>query len=100
MDETQIAVSLKAYEHEIETLQYRVRSLEDQSKSMHQLVISVNRMAVSIENMQKEMNLQGERLKVLEMVPGETGRLVKAAIITSVTGAVIGAAVTAVLAFL
>lgn len=100
MDETTVAVTLKTLEHEIEALQYRVESLEDQGRSLHELVISVNRMAMSIENMQKEMNIQGERLKILEMVPGETGKLVRAAVITSLAGGIAGMVITAFLTLL
>jgi len=54
-------------------------------------------MTVSIENMFKEMNKQGKRLEVLEKIPAETGKLIKAATITALVGGIVGAMVTAIL---
>lgn len=86
MDGTEVAVKLEAHEHEIGSLKYRVKDLEDQSKALQELVISVNKMAVSIENMLHELTRQSGRLEALEKAPQETGKLVKAAIITALVG--------------
>ncbi|MDE7286216.1 MAG: hypothetical protein K2N55_05165 [Lachnospiraceae bacterium] len=97
MGEREIAVRVEVHEHEIESLKYRVNDLEAQSKAIQELAISVNRMAVSMENMLQELNRQGERLEALERVPAETGKLLKTAIITALTGSIVGAVMTAVL---
>ena len=97
MGEADIAVRIEVHELDIESLKYRVNDLEGQSKAIQELAISVNRMAVSMENMLQELNRQGERLEALERVPAETGKLVKTAIITALTGSIVGAVMTAVL---
>lgn len=100
MDETEVAVKVEVHDHDIESLKYRVSDLESQSKAIQELAISVNRMAVSMENMLQELNRQGERLEVLERMPAETGKLVKTAIITALTGSIVGAMMTAILTLL
>ena len=97
MDETEVAVSLEAHEQRIDSLKRRTDDLETRSKAIQELAISVNRMAVSIENMLQELNQQGSRLETLERVPVETGKVIKAAIITALSGGFISAIVTAVL---
>ena len=100
MDETKVAVRLEAHEQRIDSLKRRTDDLETQSKVIQELAISVNRMAVSIENMLRELNRQGNRLETLERVPVETGKVVKAAIITALSGGLIGAMVTAMMKFI
>ncbi|MBD5546012.1 MAG: hypothetical protein HDQ97_01180 [Lachnospiraceae bacterium] len=100
MDETEVAVKVEVHDHDIESLKYRVNDLESQSKAIQELAISVNRMAVSMENMLQELNRQGERLEVLEKMPVETGKLIKTAIITALTGSIVGAMMTAILTLL
>ena len=100
MEETEVAVKLEAHEHEIGSLIHRIEDLEQQSKSIQELVISINRMAINIENMLKELNRQEERLDLLERVPAENGKLIKAAVITTLVGGAVGALVTAILALL
>lgn len=100
MDETEVAVRLEAHGHEIGSLKYRVKDLEEQSRVIQELTISVNKMTVGIENMLKEANRQGERLEMLERVPTETGKIIKSAIVTALVGGIVGAMVTAVLTML
>lgn len=95
--EMDVAVKLEAHEHEIGSLKYRVKELEAESKAIQELAISVNKMAVNMENMLAEQRKQGERLGVLESVPTETNKQVKQAIITALTGGIVGAVSTAVL---
>lgn len=97
MDETEVAVKLEAHEQGIDSLKRRADDLETRSKVIQDLAISVNRMAVSIESMLQELDRQGNRLETLERVPAETGKVIKAAIITALSGGLIGAVVTAVL---
>lgn len=97
MDETEVAVKLEAHGQGIDSLKRRADDLETRSKVIQDLAISVNRMAVSIESMLQELDRQGNRLETLERVPAETGKVIKAAIITALSGGLIGAVVTAVL---
>ena len=100
MEETKIEVKLEAHEHEIGSLKHRVEELELQNRSIQKLDISVSKMAVNVENMLRELNKQGERMEMLKRVPTETGKLIKAAIITALVSGVIVATVTAVITLL
>ncbi len=100
MDDTEVAVKLEAHEHEIGSLKYRVKDLEKQNGVIQELAISINKMAVGIENMQKELSRQGNRLDVLEDVPRETGKLIKTAIITALVGGMVGTVLTAIFTML
>lgn len=100
MDETGIAVKLEAHEHEIGSLKHRVRELEGEAKVINDLAISINKMAVNMENMLVELKRHSERLEILEKVPLETNKQVKAAIITALVGGIVGAVLTAILTIL
>lgn len=78
----------------------RIELLESSLNHINDLTVSVEKMAVNIANMLNEIKKQGERLEELEKEPLETGRQIKAALITAVIGTVVGAAITAVLMLL
>ena len=69
---------------------HRIEKLEKEIEQNNKLLVSVERLAVSMENMQKELKDQGERLEVLEARDGEMWRKVIGYIITAVSGVVIG----------
>lgn len=75
----------------------RLDLLERSLNHINDLTVSVEKMAVNMSNMLEELKKQGERLETLEEEPIEAGRQIKVAVITSVVGTVVGAAVTAVL---
>lgn len=100
MDETDVAIRLEVLGHEIESLKCQVSDLKEEYGVIQELTISVHKMAVNFENMLKEQSRQGEKLELLERVPVETGKQIKAAVITTLVGGVIGAVITAVLALL
>lgn len=49
----------------------RLRLLEDNYTQLTDLTVSVQKIALSIEQMQKELTKQGERLEKIESEPGE-----------------------------
>lgn len=100
MDETEVAVKIEVHEYEISFLKNRLKDLEAQARTIHELSIALNKMAVSMENILQELNRQGERVEVLEKVPVETGKQIKAAIITALVGGAVGAVMTAILTLL
>lgn len=100
MDETDVVVKLEVHGHEINSLKSQVSDLKEEYGMIQELAIAVNKMAVNIENMLQELNQQSERLKLLERVPAETSRQIKAAVITTLVGGIIGAVMTAVLTLL
>lgn len=97
MNETEIAVKLAEYGKEIGSLKHRAAELEEENKALQALAISVRELAVNMKNMMTELQKQGARLEALEKVPVETHKQVKMTIITTMTGGVIGAVVTAIL---
>lgn len=78
----------------------RIQLLEDNVRQINALTVSIEKMAVSMENMLEEQKRQGERLEQLEKEPVETHRQIKLAVLTSIFGAVAGAAIMAILSLL
>lgn len=78
----------------------RIELLEKNISQINSLTVSVEKMALNMENMLEVLEKQGKRLEALEKEPVETGRQIKSAIITTVVGTVIGAAVTAIIMIL
>ena len=95
-----MAVKLEAHEHEIDSLKHRIKDLEVQNKTIQENAISVTKMAVSMDNMSGKLGEHKKRLEMPERIPVETGKTVKAAIITALAGGVVGSVVTAVLSLL
>ena len=100
MDETEIAVKLEAHDHEIGSLEFRIQNVEAQKDAIQEMAISINTISVGIDNMLRELNQQGKRLKELEKAPTETGKTIKTAVITALAGGMVGAVMTAILALL
>lgn len=100
MDETEIAVKLEAHDHEIGSLEFRIQNVEAQKDAIQEMAISINTISVGIDNMLRELNQQGKRLKELEKAPTETGKIIKTAVITALAGGMVGAVMTAILALL
>lgn len=75
----------------------RLALLEETVRQINDLTVSVKEMAVNMGNMLEEQKKQGERLEKLEREPAETSKQIKQAIITTIVGTAVGAAVTAIL---
>lgn len=78
----------------------RLDLLEKNLNHINDLTVSVEKMALNMSNMLEELKKQGERLEALENEPIETYNQVKATVITSLIGTIVGASVTAVLMLL
>jgi predicted nucleic acid-binding Zn-ribbon protein len=63
---------------------HRIDLLEKAVEQNNKLLTSVERLAMSMENMQKELSEQGDRLDTLESRDGEMWRKVKWHIVTAV----------------
>lgn len=81
---------VRRMEAEHENLDRRLVSAENKIEQNNQLLVTVNRLATSMENMQKEVTRQGERLEKLESHDGEMWRKVVGYVVTAVIGIVIG----------
>lgn len=78
----------------------RIAVLEEDIKEIHGLTVSVEKLAISMENMMVELKKQGDRLGKLEREPIEAHKQIKMSVVTALIGAVVGAAVTALMAIL
>lgn len=68
----------------------RLDTLEETKKQIGSLVLSVERLAVSMENMNRSLAEQGDKLEALENRDGELWRKVTGYIVTTIIGLVLG----------
>lgn len=67
----------------------RIEELEETLKQNNKLLVSVERLAVSMENMQKEVRDQGDRLETLESRDGEMWRKIVGYVVTAIAGGMV-----------
>lgn len=67
----------------------RIEELEETLKQNNKLLVSVERLAVSMENMQKEVRDQGDRLETLESRDGEMWRKIVGYVATAIAGGMV-----------
>ena len=80
----------KRMEDEHKRQNHRIDELERAFEQNNKLLVAVEKLALSMEQMQKELLNQGERLDVIEDRDGEMWRKVVGYIVTAVVGVVIG----------
>lgn len=80
----------KRMEDEHKRLNRRIEILEKAIEQNGKLLVSVERLATNMENMQKELKDQGERVEVLESRDGEMWRKAIGYLLTAVIGIVVG----------
>ena len=68
----------------------RIKLLEEAIGQNNKLIISVERLALSMENMQKELKEQGERVNALESRDGDNWRKLGSDVIKILISIVIG----------
>lgn len=73
---------------------HRLELLEEATKQNNKLLISVEKLALSMENMQKELKEQGERVDTLEARDGESWRNLVKEVIKILLGVVLGVVLT------
>lgn len=89
MTQEEIAVSIAKHENRIRVSEKRIEDLEDQEKANQELALSVQKLALSVEQMCKELTLQGQRLAKLEAEPADRWRDVTKQIITLIVAALV-----------
>ena len=67
-----------------------ISKLEKEFDQNNKLLVSVEKLALSMENMQRELKNQSDRLDEIEGRDGEMWRKVVGYVVTAVIGAVIG----------
>lgn len=81
-------------EQENERQNHRLANLETAINQLNELVSSVKVLAVNVEQIAKEINEQGVRLKEIEGEPAKKWKLVISTLITGIVTAVITYAVS------
>ena len=80
----------KRMDEEHKRTNHRLNTLELAMEQNNKLLVSVEKLALCMENMQKELTDQGDRLESLESRDGEMWRKVTSYVITAVIGIVVG----------
>jgi len=84
--------AVKRVEAEERRQNKRLDNLEESMATLTTLTISVEKIATSIEQMQKELTKQGERLEKIEAEPGENWKKVVWLVVAAVVGFALHAA--------
>lgn len=88
MTQEEVAVKIANHDNRIRVCEHRLEDLEAQEKANQELALSVQKLAISVEQMCKELTLQGQRLSKLEAEPADRWRDVTKQIITLIVAAV------------
>lgn len=88
---------VKRIEAEDNRQNHRIEIIEQKQAQISELVASVKVLAANVENIAKEINTQGERLKEIEGVPRKRWETVVACIITGLLGAAISAVISGII---
>lgn len=78
--------AIKRVEAEEKRQNKRLDNLEESIATLTELTISIEKIAVNIEQMQKELTKQGERLEKIESEPGENWKKVIWLIVAALVG--------------
>lgn len=97
MTEKEVAVKLAEHGKEIGSLKHRMGDVEKEMNMIQELTLSIRELAINMKNMLEEQRKQGRRIEVLEAKPAEHWNAVTKAIVTTVVGALVGAAITMIL---
>lgn len=69
---------------------HRISELEESVKENNKLLLTVERLVISVENMQRELKSQGEKLDEIDGQDGKKWQKVTEYIVTAIIGIVIG----------
>lgn len=78
--------AIKRVEAEEKRQNKRLDNLEESIATLTELTISIEKIAVNIEQMQKELTKQGDRLEKIEAEPGENWKKVIWLIVAALVG--------------
>lgn len=100
MNAEDMIIRLTKHGEEIGSLKHRMSDVEEAVQAQVSLARSVDKLATNMEYMCKEQVSQGKRLERLEQAPAEDFKHYKRAIVTAMTGTLIGAVIGALLALI
>lgn len=69
---------------------FRLKKLEEHDETNTKTLLAIERLATGVENLQKQVSEQGDRLEAIENRDGQTWRNVKWYVLTVILGAAIG----------
>lgn len=80
----------KRMEEEHTRQNHRIANLEEAVSANNKIAISVEKIAINVENMQKEVSKQGEKLEELSSRDGKKWQKVTEYVALAIVGAVVG----------
>lgn len=95
MENEDIVKALTEHSEKIKVANHRIDDLEKQQQQIQELTISVQELAMSVKNMVEVQKAHSDKLAELESKPEQNWNTVTRTVLTTIVGAIAGAAVIA-----
>ena len=95
MENEDIVKFLTEHSEKLKVANHRIDDLERQQKQIQDLTISVQELAMSVKNMVEVQKAHSDKLAELESKPAQNWNTVTRTVLTTIVGAIAGAAVIA-----
>lgn len=95
MENEDIVKALTEHSEKLKVANHRIDDLERQQKQIQDLTISVQELALSVKNMVEVQKAHSDKLAELESKPAQNWNTVTRTVLTTIVGAIAGAAVIA-----
>lgn len=95
MENEDIVKALTEHSEKIKVANHRIDDLEKQQQQIQELTISVQELAMSVKNMVEVQKAHSDKLAELESRPSQNWNTVTRTVLTTIVGAIAGAATLA-----
>lgn len=95
MENEDIVKALTEHSEKIKVANHRIDDLEKQQQQIQELTISVQELAMSVKNMVEVQKAHSDKLAELESRPAQNWSTVTRTVLTTIVGAIAGAATLA-----
>lgn len=95
MENEDIVKFLTEHSEKLKVANHRIDDLERQQKQIQDLTISVQELAMSVKNMVEVQKAHSDKLAELESKPAQNWNTVTRTVLTTIVGAIAGAAAIA-----
>ena len=95
MENEDIVKALTEHSEKIKVANHRIDDLEKQQQQIQELTISVQELAMSVKNMVEVQKAHSDKLAELESRPAKNWNTVTKTVLTTIIGAIAGAATLA-----
>lgn len=95
MENEDIVKALTEHSEKIKVANNRIADLEKQQQQIQELTISVQELAMSVKNMVEVQKAHSDKLAELESRPSQNWNTVTRTVLTTIVGAIAGAATLA-----